>query len=317
MTKKMIVNFLICSVFSPFLTGCSLLDTEPQKRQPAYVIWKASDAGTASVALLNSFPQIPAQVLAANNFPVMPLTWTVVDNGMKQTVGQKASQVSTQPVAPDTRAVDAAKPLVQKASYVSKNTQHHALITRVSDEIGVDANLLHAVIKVESNYQPTAVSPKGARGLMQVMPATGKRFGYTNLINPEHNIRAGATYLKWLIEHFDNDLTLALAGYNAGEGAVKKYGRQIPPYKETQQYVKKVLAYYQQGSPMSPAQASPTAEPALEDRAIKEESSLNITRAGKVDGKALTAKLLGLLLSAPKNSTRQVEEAMPSQPVEL
>lgn len=108
---------------------------------------------------------------------------------------------------------------------------------------GVDAALIHAVISAESAYNPLARSVKGARGLMQLIPETGARYGATNLLDPRQNIQAGTRYLKDLITLFGNDLRLALAAYNAGEGAVLKYGK-IPPYAETQSYVPKVLAYY-------------------------------------------------------------------------
>jgi soluble lytic murein transglycosylase-like protein len=103
--------------------------------------------------------------------------------------------------------------------------------------------LLHAVIRAESAYQPNALSHAGACGLMQLMPATAARFRVRNIWDPAENIEGGATYLRFLMDLFDNDLRLALAGYNAGENAVKRYGNQIPPYPETQNYVRKVLQF--------------------------------------------------------------------------
>lgn len=108
---------------------------------------------------------------------------------------------------------------------------------------GLDPELVHAVIKAESAYQSAAVSPKGAVGLMQVMPATGRRFGVTDLAQPEGNLRAGTAYLRHLLDRFDN-VPLALAAYNAGEGAVIRHGNQIPPYPETQGYVRSILRDY-------------------------------------------------------------------------
>jgi soluble lytic murein transglycosylase-like protein len=98
------------------------------------------------------------------------------------------------------------------------------------------------VITVESGYNPRAVSRKGAKGLMQLMPSTAQRFGAMNLFDPQQNVRAGARYLKWLLQYFDGDLKLALAAYTAGEGAVMRYGRRIPPFPETIDYVPRVLA---------------------------------------------------------------------------
>jgi len=117
------------------------------------------------------------------------------------------------------------------------------LIDEVARRHDVAPHLVRAVIKVESNFQPNARSPKGAVGLMQVMPATGRRFGAADLRDPRSNLSAGTQYLRWLLNRFDEDLTLALAAYNAGEGAVEKYGRRIPPFAETQGYVSKVLAH--------------------------------------------------------------------------
>ncbi|MFD2110597.1 transglycosylase SLT domain-containing protein [Thiorhodococcus fuscus] len=111
--------------------------------------------------------------------------------------------------------------------------------------------LLHAVIRAESAYNPSAVSSAGAQGMMQLMPATAARYGVSDSFDPVENIRGGAAYLRYLLDLFDNDLQLAVAGYNAGEGAVMKYGRKIPPYAETQSYVRKVLQYYRAEQPAS------------------------------------------------------------------
>jgi soluble lytic murein transglycosylase-like protein len=108
---------------------------------------------------------------------------------------------------------------------------------------GVDVALLRAVIGVESAWRADAVSPKGAIGLMQLMPDTARRFGTTRPEQPVANLNAGAAYLRYLIDSHGNDLSLALAAYNAGEGAVLRH-RGIPPYAETRQYVPKVLAAY-------------------------------------------------------------------------
>ena len=126
----------------------------------------------------------------------------------------------------------------------------HDSVMRASSESGVDAKLLHAVITVESGYNQTAVSPKGATGLMQLMPATARRYGKFNLLDANENIRAGASYLRDLLAMFDNNIELALAAYNAGENAVIRHGRRLPPYAETQRYVPLVVAHYRrmQGS---------------------------------------------------------------------
>ena len=117
-------------------------------------------------------------------------------------------------------------------------------IQTIAVQFGLEPALIHAVISAESAFNPTAVSHAGAQGLMQLMPATAKRFGVTDPFDPIANIRGGARYLRWLLDQFQR-LDLALAGYNAGENAVIRYGRQIPPYRETQTYVARVMDFYQ------------------------------------------------------------------------
>jgi soluble lytic murein transglycosylase-like protein len=109
---------------------------------------------------------------------------------------------------------------------------------------GVDPLLLYSVMHQESSFKSRAISPKGARGLMQLMPLTAARYGVTNIFDPRQNIDGGARYLRFLLDHFDGDVNLALAGYNAGEGAVEKYGWRIPPYSETQEYVRRISRRY-------------------------------------------------------------------------
>ena len=117
------------------------------------------------------------------------------------------------------------------------------LITKYADKNGLDEDFVKAVINQESGFNPNATSHCGAMGLMQLMPATAQGLGVTNAYDAEQNIEGGTKYLKGLMDRFDNDKSLALAAYNAGPNAVKKYGG-IPPYAETQNYVKKVLSKY-------------------------------------------------------------------------
>jgi soluble lytic murein transglycosylase-like protein len=152
-------------------------------------------------------------------------------------------------------APTAAAPAAAPATLVAPRTaavrmpKAHAkyadLIARVAREQQVDPALLHAVITVESAYNPRAKSPKGATGLMQLMPDTAKRYGTTDLLNPLENLRAGAKYLRDLLGMFDNNLRLVLAAYNAGEGAVMRSGNAIPNYPETRAYVPRVLEHYE------------------------------------------------------------------------
>ncbi len=124
-----------------------------------------------------------------------------------------------------------------------RRMRYQPLIEAAAYRHGLLPELLHAVIRTESAYKPNALSHAGACGLMQLMPATAERFRVTQIWDPAQNIEGGAAYLRFLLDLFDHDLRLALAGYNAGEGAVKRYGNQIPPYKETQNYVRKVLQF--------------------------------------------------------------------------
>lgn len=123
-------------------------------------------------------------------------------------------------------------------------SQFRGHILAAAKETKVDAALIHAVISVESGYNPSARSSAGAVGLMQLMPETATRYGVTNRLDPAQNIHGGARYLRDLKVLFDGNLRLVLAAYNAGEAAVMKYGRRIPPYRETVAYVPKVLSHY-------------------------------------------------------------------------
>lgn len=126
--------------------------------------------------------------------------------------------------------------------------QFNNLISRAAAKHQVDEKLVHAVIQTESAYRADAVSSAGAVGLMQLMPATASRFGVMDSNNPEQNIDGGTRYLRHLLDMFPNNLDLAIAAYNAGENSVLRYNNSIPPYPETQNYVKQVMAIYKQKS---------------------------------------------------------------------
>lgn len=142
----------------------------------------------------------------------------------------------------------------------------HEIIAQTAKDNNVDPLLIHSVIGAESNYNPNAISPKGAEGLMQLIPATARRFGAVNSFDVRENITAGVKYLKYLQDMFKDD-RLALAAYNAGEGAVLKYGN-VPPYRETEQYVHKVGKNYgdalrkQQQQAVKIATLEPATQPA-------------------------------------------------------
>lgn len=128
---------------------------------------------------------------------------------------------------------------------LGNKVRYDGIVDSAARQYQIDANLLHAVISAESGYNPNAISPKGAFGLMQLMPDTARRYGVTNRLDPVQNIAGGARYLRDLLQMFNNDTKLAVAAYNAGENAVIRFGNRIPPYRETIQYVPKVLGYYQ------------------------------------------------------------------------
>ena len=163
-------------------------------------------------------------------------------------VEPQSTPATPAPVVNATSAPVAVAVPLGTASSAAANTANaavwHPLIERAASRHNVAAALVRAVIQAESNFNPRAVSPKGAQGLMQLMPATAQRYGVTDAFDPEQNVHAGVRYLAELIALFRNDLTLALAAYNAGENAVVQYGNKVPPYRETQTYVPRVLEFY-------------------------------------------------------------------------
>jgi hypothetical protein len=154
-----------------------------------------------------------------------------------------------QRISTNGRVVKPARSGKSKVNYsaLEQNRQRFSsLIEEVAQETLLRPELLHAVIRAESAYDPDAVSVKGAVGLMQLMPATAERYGVSDRNNPQQNVRGGANYLKDLLIMFEFDLKLAIAAYNAGENAVIRSGNKIPNYKETRNYVAKVLKFYRQ-----------------------------------------------------------------------
>jgi len=128
--------------------------------------------------------------------------------------------------------------------FTTGNTDFDNFIVESGKRNSVDPLLLYSIMHQESTFKPRAISNKGARGLMQLIPPTASRFGVTNIWDPKQNIEGGARYMRFLLDLFGGDVRLALAGYNAGEGAVMKYGYQVPPYSETQEYVRRIGRRY-------------------------------------------------------------------------
>jgi soluble lytic murein transglycosylase-like protein len=128
--------------------------------------------------------------------------------------------------------------------FTTGNAQVDGYIMESASRNGLDPLLVYSIMHQESSFKQRAISYKGARGLMQLMPGTAARYGVTNIFDPKQNIEGGSRYMKFLLNRFQGDLSLALAGYNAGEGAVDKYGWRIPPYAETQEYVRRISRRY-------------------------------------------------------------------------
>lgn len=150
---------------------------------------------------------------------------------------------SSNHVTLENRAVKVQKFLGQKR-LCAREICYHPIILAASLRYRVDPALVKAIIMAESGYNPTAISKKGAAGLMQLMPATANSLGVEDVFNPEHNVYGGVKYIRQLVNRFDGNLVLAIAAYNAGISNVRKY-EGIPPFKATHYYVKKVLEYYE------------------------------------------------------------------------
>jgi len=170
-------------------------------------------------------------------------------------------------------------------------------IVTSSKRYKIDPLLIYAQMHQESAFKLRARSYKGASGLMQLMPATAVRFGVTDIYNPQQNIDAGVKYMRWLLDKFGGDVRLALAGYNAGEGAVMKYGNAIPPYRETQEYVRRITARYGQISNPNIAQT------------VRNVTTTQATKLVEKDSKPLTTyETSSLAIKLPDGRMRLVNK---------
>lgn len=204
-----------------FLFGCALV---ARAEEGVY----AFTAADGTVSLSNVPPDDRYQAL------IVEQTKVVADP--KAIAPAAAPAVVPQP----SPAVVAQKPRHLRAGKAS----YSRIVDEAARSYGLESALLHAVISVESRYDPTVVSRTGAIGLMQLMPETATRYGVTDSFDAVQNLHGGAKYLRDLLHMFNNNVSLALAAYNAGENAVIKYGNRIPPNRETRKYVPKVLGYY-------------------------------------------------------------------------
>jgi len=158
---------------------------------------------------------------------------------------------------------DSMTELEDEEAYLANNLAQQkvfGLVSKLAPEYGVSPRLVMAVIRAESNFQPTAVSPKNAQGLMQLIPETSRRFNVRKPFDPEQNIRGGMSYLRWLLAYFEGNVVLVAAAYNAGEGAVNRF-RGVPPYAETRGYVKRIMSLFKKDEhPYDPGVTTPSPE---------------------------------------------------------
>ncbi len=181
----------------------------------------------------------PVKGAKSSSEPKLP-----AEGAVKKEPNSTKFEGSAETMAPVQRLVPPPVSDVSVGNVVTGNQRVNDLITQAAARNGIDHHLILVVMKQESSFNAQAISYKGARGLMQLMPATAARFGVRDIFDPAQNIEGGARYLRFLLNTFHGDIELALAGYNAGEHAVARYGNQIPPYRETQDYVRKISAHY-------------------------------------------------------------------------
>jgi soluble lytic murein transglycosylase-like protein len=202
----------------------------PGKRLASAFRWRSLSLPLAAAVLLLCPLTASAQIYA----------WRDANGNLVLSDKAKDPSAKTYSISPtiDT-TVRTTKPLTKRAAQYQSLIEEHASLNSVS------VDLVRALIQAESAFNPRAVSPKGALGLMQLMPATAAEYGVTDAFNPADNVRAGVKYLKLkylkrLLTSYEGNVELALAAYNAGPGAVKKYGGKVPPYRETQNYVARI-----------------------------------------------------------------------------
>lgn len=186
-------------------------------------------------------PPTPAPIVAPKNNAKKLVKKTVQTQPRTGNVQDGLALKNIAPSSPDKLAMSAGNSL---GGFTTGDVLIDSYIVESSIRYRIDPLLIYSQMHQESSFKRQAVSYKGASGLMQLMPATARRFGVTEIFNPKQNIDAGIRYMRWLLDTFNQDLRLALAGYNAGEGAVMKYGWQIPPYNETQEYVRRITTRY-------------------------------------------------------------------------
>ena len=224
--------------------------TEPAAEQTAALTQNDKPLETDVPAEKKSLPTSDAAKAEPVNEPVKAAVAIETVKKPEPTALVKTPALTEQPRP---RAVDTTKNPGLPVSPMSNtsleglstgNAAVDGYIEEFSELYNVDPLLIYAQMSQESSFKGRATSSKGASGYMQLMPDTARRFGVSNIYNPKQNIHAGVKYMRWLLDKFGGDMRLALAGYNAGEGSVMKYGNKIPPYRETQNYVTKIMNHY-------------------------------------------------------------------------
>ena len=241
-----------CQVFKRYVPDRRKPDPPPRAAATVPAVAKADAAGgTAAPAMIpvssRSDSIVPAPLPAAGKAPrrVNGKVYSYMKDGVRHFTSQPprgagASDVRTIAYSYiETCYACGVRPGVSFATVRLNTVSYQAEIAAAAREFGVDEAIVRAIIHAESAFNPAALSHAGAQGLMQLMPATARRFGVTDSYDATQNIRGGVQYLAWLLKRFNGDLTLAAAGYNAGEGAVDRH-KGVPPYSETQRYVQRV-----------------------------------------------------------------------------
>jgi soluble lytic murein transglycosylase-like protein len=226
-----------------FLLGIAVNDALAQDADSDAVASARTEAARTPVMVVHE-SALPVQ----NQKPVDPKS-AAPTAGKPQPGGQKKdaakqTQSPATPAPPPPVVMSGAAADTQLSVGTTGNPIYDDLVVKAGARHGVDPNLIFALMKQESGFNPRARSYKGATGLMQLMPATARRFGVANIYDPAENIEGGVRYLRFLLDTFNGDVELALAGYNAGEGAVIRNGYTVPRYRETQNYVKVISARY-------------------------------------------------------------------------
>lgn len=176
--------------------------------------------------------------------------------------------------------------------FTTGNALHDQYIVESSRKYRIDPLLIYAQMHQESSFKIKATSHKGASGLMQLMPGTARRFGVTSIYDPKQNVEAGVRYMRWLLDHFNQDVVLALAGYNAGEGAVMKYGWNVPPYRETKEYVRRISARYNSISDPKYVQSARSMDKQLAKVEQKESAPLTVIEATPIAIRTADGKMM-------------------------